>query len=78
MNFACSANESYATASDDPFRSYVLSAWSRICTVLKAEFVPYLPVVMPIVLQAASLDPKLQFMEGMQTSSYHVLKVLCN
>jgi hypothetical protein len=49
---------------DDPFRSYVLSAWSRICTVLKQEFVPYLPMVMPIVLQAASLDPKLQFMEG--------------
>jgi hypothetical protein len=41
----------HATEADDPFRSYVLSAWSRICSVLKEEFVPYLPIVLPVVLQ---------------------------
>ena len=49
----------HATDPDDPFRSYVLSAWSRICSVLKKEFIPFLPEVVPIVLAAAKLDPQL-------------------
>ncbi len=31
--------------------------------MLKEEFLPYMPVVMPIVLAAAALDPQLKFLE---------------
>jgi len=39
---------------DDPFASYMLQASARICTTLGQDFVPYLPVVMPPMLQKAS------------------------
>jgi len=42
---------------DDPFASYMLQAGARICTCLGADFIPYLPVVMPPMLAAARLEP---------------------
>lgn len=42
---------------DDPFASYMLQAGARVCTALGADFIPYLPVVMPHLLQSAKLEP---------------------
>lgn len=42
---------------DDPFASYMLQAAARICTALGQDFVPYLPIVMPPMLQAAGAKP---------------------
>lgn len=56
--------EPQASEADDQFRSYALSAWSRCCTVLKTDFLPYMPAVMPVVLRAAALNPELEFLRG--------------
>ncbi|KND04212.1 uncharacterized protein SPPG_01645 [Spizellomyces punctatus DAOM BR117] len=45
------------TDADDPQSSYLLSAWARICKVLEADFVPYLPYVLPPLLRSAQLKP---------------------
>lgn len=42
---------------DDPQVSFLLQAWARVCKALGQEFVPYLEVVMPPLLQSASADP---------------------
>ncbi|CAG8478858.1 3893_t:CDS:10 [Diversispora eburnea] len=41
----------------DPQISYLIASWARVCKVLGADFVPYLPVVMPPLLQSAQLKP---------------------
>jgi importin-5 len=33
--------------SKDPQRTYLLSAWQRICLLMKKEFVPFLKQVIP-------------------------------
>ncbi|KAF0734185.1 hypothetical protein Ae201684P_003140 [Aphanomyces euteiches] len=40
-------------AHDDILRSYLLQAWARWCKALTNHFAPYLPVVMPSLLDAA-------------------------
>ncbi|RHZ80549.1 hypothetical protein Glove_134g184 [Diversispora epigaea] len=45
------------TESDDPQISYLIASWARVCKVLGADFVPYLPIVMPPLLQSAQLKP---------------------
>ncbi|CAI5731785.1 unnamed protein product [Hyaloperonospora brassicae] len=35
-------------------RTYLLQAWARCCTCLGHEFAPYLPLVMPTLLEAAT------------------------
>ncbi|KAI9919292.1 hypothetical protein PsorP6_017588 [Peronosclerospora sorghi] len=35
-------------------RTYLLQAWARCCTCLRRAFAPYLPLVMPILLEAAT------------------------
>ncbi len=47
---------------DDPFSSYMLQAGARICTTLGQDFVPYLPVVMPPMLKAASEKGGIKFL----------------
>jgi hypothetical protein len=39
---------------DDPQRTYLLQAWARICKCLGSDFVPYLDLVMPSLMAAAS------------------------
>ncbi|ESR56683.1 hypothetical protein CICLE_v10018600mg [Citrus x clementina] len=42
---------------DDPTTSYMLQAWARLCKCLGQEFIPYMSVVMPPLLQSAQLKP---------------------
>ncbi|KAL0459870.1 UNVERIFIED_CONTAM: Importin-5 [Sesamum latifolium] len=42
---------------DDPTTSYMLQAWARLCKCLGQEFLPYMSVVMPPLLQSAQLKP---------------------
>ena len=41
----------------DSQRVYLLSAWQRICLLMKEEFAPYLPQILPGIFNMASLDP---------------------
>ncbi|XP_010923358.1 uncharacterized protein [Elaeis guineensis] len=42
---------------DDPIISYMLQAWARLCKCLGQDFLPYMSVVMPPLLQSAQLKP---------------------
>lgn len=43
---------------DDTLLShYLISTWAKVCQALGPEFEPYLPVVMPPLLVAASAKP---------------------
>ena len=48
---------------DDPTRGYIISAWGRICAVLKDQFFPYLEQIIPIAFSMAKLDPKLTYQD---------------
>ncbi|KAL0911444.1 hypothetical protein M5K25_019586 [Dendrobium thyrsiflorum] len=42
---------------DDPIASYMLQAWTRLCQCLGQDFLPYMNIVMPPLLQSAQLEP---------------------
>ncbi|PSR95359.1 Importin-5 like [Actinidia chinensis var. chinensis] len=44
---------------DDPTTGYMLQAWARLCKCLGQDFLPYMSVVMPPLLQSAQLKPDL-------------------
>ena len=52
----------------DPQRTYLLSAWQRICLLLKREFAPYLKDVLPSLFQMATLNPEMGI-QGQQTTA---------
>ena len=43
----------------DSQRIYLLGAWQRICLLMKGEFAPFLPSVLPSLLQMAALNPEM-------------------
>ena len=45
--------------SKDPQRTYLLSAWQRICLLMGKEFAPFLPQVIPSLFQMATLNPEM-------------------
>ncbi|KAH0454990.1 hypothetical protein IEQ34_016914 [Dendrobium chrysotoxum] len=42
---------------DDPIANYMLQAWTRLCQCLGQDFLPYMNIVMPPLLQSAQLEP---------------------
>ncbi|GLJ16157.1 hypothetical protein SUGI_0269600 [Cryptomeria japonica] len=42
---------------DDPTISYMLQAWARLCKCLGQEFLPYMSIVMPPLLNSAQIKP---------------------
>lgn len=44
--------------SDDPVKEYMLAASSRICSVMKEEFLPMVPHILPGILDKFTLAPK--------------------
>ncbi|KAF3892789.1 Importin subunit beta-3 [Trichophyton interdigitale] len=55
------------TEPDDPQSSYLLHCWGRMCRVLGPAFVPYLPAVMPPLLQVAASSADVQILENDET-----------
>ncbi|GFR44315.1 hypothetical protein Agub_g5527 [Astrephomene gubernaculifera] len=48
---------------DDPLASYMLQAGARLCKCLGSEFMEYLPLVLPSLLNSASADPDVQVVD---------------
>jgi importin-5 len=48
---------------DDPQASYLLHCWGRMCRVLGMDFVPYLPGVMPPLIELGSAKADIQLLE---------------
>lgn len=51
-------------ADDDPMREYLASGWVRLCHVLKADFAPLLPMVLPGLLADARMQPDLALLDA--------------
>ncbi|KAL2363213.1 hypothetical protein RJZ56_003848 [Blastomyces dermatitidis] len=51
------------TDADDPQSSYLLHCWGRMCRVLKQDFAPYLPGVMPPLLLVAGAKADVQILD---------------
>lgn len=49
---------------DDPQGSYLLHCWGRMCRVMGNDFLPYLPSVMPPLLELASAKADVQILDG--------------
>src|SRR4051812_11235196 len=61
--------------SRDPQKTYLLSAWQRICLLMKKEFVPFLPQVIPSLFQMATLNPEMSI-AGSEAVSADIVDVL--
>lgn len=48
---------------DDPQAQYLLHCWGRMCRVLGMDFVPYLPGVMPPLLELAAAKADIQLLD---------------
>jgi hypothetical protein len=51
------------TDADDPQSQYLMHCWGRMCRVLGNDFLPYLPSVMPPLLELASAKADIQLLE---------------
>lgn len=51
------------TEADDPQASYLLHCWGRMCRVLGSDFIPYLPGVMPPLLELAIAKADIQLLD---------------
>ncbi|TVY92395.1 Importin subunit beta [Lachnellula willkommii] len=51
------------TDSDDPQAQYLMHCWGRMCRVLGQAFLPYLPAVMPPLIDLASAKADIQLLE---------------
>jgi len=51
---------------EDPNVAYMLSSWARICQILGPDFLPYLDIVMPALLQSAKLKPDIVSLDADQ------------
>lgn len=52
------------TDPDDPQGSYLLHCWGRMCRVMGNDFLPYLPAVMPPLLELASAKADVHLLDG--------------
>ncbi|MCJ1372906.1 hypothetical protein MMC20_004132 [Loxospora ochrophaea] len=48
---------------DDPQSQYLLHCWGRMCRVLGQDFIPYLPGVMPPLMELASAKADIQLLD---------------
>lgn len=51
------------TDPDDVQTTYLLAAWARMCKMMGQEFLPYLPNIMPPLLQSARVTPEFTFVD---------------
>uniref|UniRef100_A0A7S1TKG4 Importin subunit beta-1/Transportin-1-like TPR repeats domain-containing protein n=1 Tax=Erythrolobus australicus TaxID=1077150 RepID=A0A7S1TKG4_9RHOD len=51
---------------DDPQSFYLMQAYARICRCLKEQFIPYLPYVMPGLLDAAGQKPEIEVLDALE------------
>jgi len=50
--------------SDDPQIPYLMAAWARICKILGKDFIPYLEIVIPPLLESAKKSPEVALIDS--------------
>ncbi|KAI0566660.1 Importin beta [Gracilaria domingensis] len=66
MKMLVNTAAAHADDPDDPQSFYLMQAYARICRCLKASFIPYLPHVMPRLLEAASQKPDITVLDVLE------------
>jgi len=56
--------------SDDPQIPYLMAAWARICKILGKDFIPYLSIVIPPLLESAKKSPEVALIDSMLICFY--------
>ncbi|ELR04749.1 hypothetical protein VC83_09190 [Pseudogymnoascus destructans] len=51
------------TDADDPQAQYLMHCWGRMCRVLEKDFIPFLPSVMPPLLEIAKAKADIQLLD---------------
>ncbi|KAH8653307.1 armadillo-type protein [Xylariales sp. PMI_506] len=55
--------QSSITDSDDPQAQYLMHCWGRMCRVMGSDFLPFLPNVMPPLVELASAKADIQLLD---------------
>lgn len=55
---------------DDPVKLYLEQGWGRVCRVIGLDFVPFLPAVLPPLLQAAKAAQDISLLEEDEAEEY--------
>lgn len=55
---------------DDPIKSYLEQSWSRICRILREDFVPLLNIVIPPLLETAKATQDVSLIEEEEAANY--------
>ena len=64
------------TDGKDPMRTYIFGAWQRLCLLLKEEFAPFLPSVIPSLFKMAALNPEMSIQGGKEGNLTDILHEL--
>ncbi|EDO16511.1 hypothetical protein Kpol_513p27 [Vanderwaltozyma polyspora DSM 70294] len=55
---------------DDPMKSYLEHGWSRICRILREDFMPLLPIVLPSLLETAKATQDVSLIDEEEASNF--------
>lgn len=55
---------------DNPIKSYLEHGWSRICRILREDFVPLLPLVLPPIMESAKATQDVSLIEEEEASNF--------
>ncbi|SCW02128.1 LAFE_0E14796g1_1 [Lachancea fermentati] len=64
------AYQNQGVEDDDPIKSYLEHGWSRICRILREDFVPLLPVVIPPLLETAKATQDVSLIEEEEAANF--------
>ncbi|AET40396.1 importin PSE1 Ecym_5663 [Eremothecium cymbalariae DBVPG len=55
---------------DDPIKTYLEQGWSRICRILREDFVPFLPIVLPPLLETAKAGQDVSLIDEEEAKNF--------
>lgn len=55
---------------DDPIKTYLEHGWSRVCRILREDFVPLLPIVIPPLLETAKATQDVSLIEEEEAANF--------
>lgn len=55
---------------DDPVKTYLEQGWSRICRILRKDFVPFLPIVLPSLLETAKAGQDVSLIDEEEVKNF--------
>lgn len=64
------AYQNEGIAEDDPIKSYLEQSWSRVCRILREDFVPLLNIVLPPLLETAKATQDVSLIEEEEAANY--------